>query len=119
MADVQAGTVAPWVLAFTVVLPVGPAAGAAEVYYVDTDSIGGAASDANPGTLTQPWLTIAKANATVQAGDTAFLRGGTYNEIISPQQSGTEQDRITYRNHGGEQVTIVEARYAVDLLGRS
>ncbi len=35
-------------------------------------------SDANPGTLAQPFKTISKLNAVMQAGDTAFFRGGTY-----------------------------------------
>jgi hypothetical protein len=97
------------------------AACAGEIYYVDKDSVGGAAADTNPGTITQPWATISKADATVQAGDTVCLRRGTYQETIAPDASGTEQARITYRNYDGETVTISRAdlRFGIDLVDKA
>ena len=34
----------------------------------------------NAGTLTAPWLTIAKALSTASGGDTIYVRAGTYSE---------------------------------------
>ena len=62
--------------------PAGLLAPQASVYYVATSG-----SDANPGTLTQPWRTIQKAAATLQAGDAVYIRAGTYRapELGEPQ----------------------------------
>jgi parallel beta-helix repeat protein len=62
--------------------------------------------DANPGTLTEPWKTIGKANKELQIGDTVYIRKGTYNEIIEPFNSGSEGQKITYKAFEGESVTI-------------
>ena len=35
-------------------------------------------NDAHPGTLDQPWQTLAKATTMLQPGDTAVLRAGVY-----------------------------------------
>jgi hypothetical protein len=40
-------------------------------------------SDANPGTETEPWKTMAKAAATLQAGQTAIFEDGTYVETAT------------------------------------
>lgn len=56
-------------------------------YYVDANSIGGSCSDTNPGTITRPWCSISKANSTLQPGDTAYIRAGTYRETIRAQRS--------------------------------
>ncbi|GAB4388047.1 MAG: hypothetical protein Kow0025_05070 [Thermodesulfovibrionales bacterium] len=91
-------------------------AGAAE-YYVDTNNAG--ASDSNPGTASQPWKTISKANQTLRAGDTVYIKAGTYNTYIAPSYSGTAAARITYRNYGNDVVTISGTNYAVYLNGKS
>ncbi len=54
-------------------------------YYVDAKN----GRDANPGTLTAPWRTLKKAADTMGAGDTAFVRAGTYREIVRPQSGQT------------------------------
>jgi hypothetical protein len=61
--------------------------GLSQTYYVSTSG-----SDSNPGTLTSPFLTIAKAVSVVKAGETIFVRGGTYDltSTISLSKSGTE-----------------------------
>lgn len=53
-------------------------------YYVSTSG-----SDSNPGTISQPWATIAKVNsATYAAGDyVLFSRGQTFTGQILPQRS--------------------------------
>ena len=63
---------------------------AAANYYVDTASLGGACSDVASGTaLSSPWCTIQKAANTAVAGDTVYVRGGTYREVVTPANSGT------------------------------
>ncbi len=45
----------------------------AATYYVATNG-----SDSNPGTISQPWLTIQKGFSSIAAGDILYIRGGTY-----------------------------------------
>ena len=61
--------------------------GKALVYAVTADDTPGAGStycvapdgdDAAPGSFDQPWATLAKAAATIAAGDTVYVRGGLY-----------------------------------------
>ncbi|NOU71373.1 hypothetical protein GC098_08050 [Paenibacillus sp. LMG 31458] len=70
-------------------------------YYVSTTG-----SDSNPGTISSPFKTIQKASNLMVAGDTVILRGGTYNETITPQTDGTSGNPITYKAYPGETVTI-------------
>ncbi len=42
------------------------------------------------------------ANQNTQAGDTVYLRGGTYNTAINPSNSGTSDSRIIFQAYGGE-----------------
>ncbi|HCU34086.1 MAG TPA: hypothetical protein DGT21_01190 [Armatimonadetes bacterium] len=53
--------------------------------------------DAGAGSRERPWLTIAKANATLQPGDTVTFLDGEYAGVIEPANSGTEGMPITYR----------------------
>lgn len=82
------------------------------VYYVATDG-----SDNNEGSKEKPFATLKKANAVVNAGDTVWIRGGTYylrdttyvrNDGMSAgvflNKSGTSDDnRIHYLAYPGEQ----------------
>lgn len=63
-------------------------------------------NDSNPGTLAQPWRTIQKAADTLVAGDTVYVRSGTYTERVTPQNSGVAGSYITYSAYPGDQVTI-------------
>jgi len=64
-------------------------------------------SDANPGSLTSPWRTIRKAANTLAAGDTVYIRKGTYRERVIPKNSGTDAGRaIRYSAYPGETATI-------------
>jgi PKD repeat protein len=87
------------------------------VYYVDTGHP--SASDSNPGTEALPWKTITKANQTLVAGDTVYIKAGAYTTYIAPARSGTASDRITYRAYGTEVVTVRDASYAILLDGKS
>lgn len=62
--------------------------------------------DANPGTESQPWRTIQKAADTVLAGETVYIRAGTYEERVVPRNSGAADRFITYAAYPGETVTI-------------
>ena len=63
-------------------------------------------NDANPGTESDPWQTIQKAADTLVAGDTVYIRAGTYNERVIPENSGSAGSYITYAAYPGETVTI-------------
>src|SRR5262245_48007299 len=63
-------------------------AGAAD-YYVATTG-----SDSNPGTLAQPFATLQRGHTAAAAGDTVYIRGGTYN-IVGPGASSAAGIAIT------------------------
>lgn len=70
-------------------------------YYVSK-----AGADSSAGTKSNPWKTIGKANSTLRAGDTVFIRGGEYKELIRPGRSGSAGSYITYSSYLGETVVI-------------
>ena len=61
----------------------------ATVYYVATDG-----NDGNPGTEALPWQTIQKAAKTMVAGDTVYIRSGTYNERVIPENSVQQKQNV-------------------------
>jgi len=69
-------------------------------------------NDANPGTLEQPWRTIQKSMSTATPGSTVFIRGGTYNERLVLNVSGSPGAFVTFQPYGwsgsgtGEQVVL-------------
>ena len=76
----------------------------AKNYYVATTG-----DEKNPGTLAEPFATIQKAADTVSAGDTCYIRGGTYHETIAKTtdtMDGTEANPITFTNYKNEVVTL-------------
>ena len=76
--------------------------GAGNTYYVAP-----AGNNANPGTITRPWKTIQKAARTLIAGDTVYIRLGTYHERVIPRNSGSAGDGyITYTAYPGEIVIL-------------
>ena len=68
-------------------------------------------NDANPGTYSQPWLTLGMAKASMQSGDTVNVRGGVY--VVPDFQFGPpgldETHRTTYRAAQGERVILTHA----------
>lgn len=89
-------------------------------YYVDINN----GNDNNVGTdLTNAWKTIHKANQTLEAGDTVYIRGGTYSISgigINPSNSGVEGKPITYTNYNDEDVRFIGADntcWAVKIFG--
>ena len=70
-------------------------------YYVATDG-----NDANPGTLEKPFATLNKGAGVLKAGDTLYIRGGTYNQTVYIGNSGTESAPITVGSYPGEWAVI-------------
>lgn len=74
-------------------------------YYVATWG-----DDDATGTFTEPWLTWQKAVTTVVAGDTVYIRGGTYyypggvngHGVYRENVNGTEANPIVIMNYPGE-----------------
>ncbi len=73
----------------------------ANTYYVATNG-----NDANQGIETQPWKTIQKAANTLVAGDTVFIKAGTYNERVILKNSGSLNNEIVYSNYQNDTVII-------------
>jgi len=71
------------------------------VYFVSP-----AGDDANPGTAARPWRTIQQAADTLAAGDAVYIRAGTYEERVRPQNSGESGKLITYAAYPGEHPVI-------------
>jgi len=77
-------------------------------YYIATTG-----SDSNAGTEEAPYATLAKFFEEAEAGDTCYIRGGTYEGTrdsgwwrLDPTVSGTADNWITIRGYQGEEVTI-------------
>ena len=74
----------------------------ATTYYVATTG-----SDSAAGTsLTAPFKTIQKAAGLMVAGDTCLVRAGTYRETVTPANSGTSSQPMTFSNYNGEVVIV-------------
>jgi hypothetical protein len=76
--------------------PAGP------VHYVDASK----GDDAQDGTQPRPWKTIGHALRQLKAGDTLYLRGGTYYENLRVSLVGTSAAPITIASHPGEQAIL-------------
>ncbi len=78
----------------------------ASTYY--TNATGG--SDSRTTTQAQvistPWATIQKCSANAVAGDTCFVLAGTYNEQITPTNSGTAGRFVTFAAYQGQAVLM-------------
>lgn len=90
------------ILVACLLLPVIPVIAAGNTYYVAKTG-----SDSNNGTtLATAWKTIQKAAATMTAGDTVYVKAGVYNEQITPANSGSSGNYITYQAYPGDTVVI-------------
>jgi hypothetical protein len=79
--------------------------GAVQAYGADF-YVASSGSIANPGTFPEPFLTIQQAANVAVAGDTVYLRAGTYRETVTPVNDGTEADPIVFRPYQDEMVVI-------------
>ena len=76
--------------------------GRAADYYISTSG-----SDSNPGTEKRPFATVKKAVSVIKPGDTCYLRGGRYREVISLNQlRGNAFSPITICAYPGEKVIL-------------
>lgn len=94
---------------------------AADIYWVDDN---GAATWANAESDTPlsgaSACSLATANANADAGDTVYLRAGTYSTGIVPTNSGTSGNEILWEAYDGESVIIATSgRAGVELDGVS
>lgn len=81
----------------------GAEASFSQSFYVD----GTNGNDANSGTsLGQAWQTIQNAFDNATPGSTVYIRGGTYNENVYANVSGTAGNPITFRNYQSEVVIL-------------
>lgn len=90
-------------LGFLVLTPAflfAPPASAAKFYV----SVKG--SDSNPGTFGAPFQTIQKAASLMAAGDTCFIRAGTYRETVTPANSGTATAPIVFKPYQSDRVVV-------------
>jgi hypothetical protein len=62
--------------------------------------------DANAGTIESPYKTISKAASIAVAGNTVFIREGTYEETLTPANSGVAGMPIIFQSYPGEKVII-------------
>lgn len=87
----------------------------AATYYID----GTNGNDTNSGSRSAPWKTIGKANNTLIAGDTVYIKKGTYKQTIRPSRSGEEGRYITYAQNGNDEVIITGVSDGANLVDRS
>lgn len=95
-------------------------------WYFDKDSIGGTCKNTGPGTITQPFCSVFYKLHEMswnepQAGDTIYLRGGTYGGRqfwikSGVLNNGTPNNPITIRPYPGETVIFDGALGSNDLL---
>jgi len=74
-------------------------------------------SNSNPGTYALPFLTIQKAADYAIAGDTVFIRGGTYQLYVIFLNSGTNTSPITIMPYQSEIVIVDGDNYALPSSG--
>ena len=88
-------------LAPLILAPDSESSNGGTTYYVSPSG-----NDSNLGTEAQPWQTIQKAADTLVAGETVYIKAGTYPEKVVPTNSGSAGNYITYAAYPGDIVTI-------------
>ncbi|MGH8651006.1 MAG: choice-of-anchor Q domain-containing protein, partial [Gammaproteobacteria bacterium] len=89
-------------------------------YYVDTNHP--SASDSNPGTEVLPWKTIQKPANMLVAGDTVYIKQGTYTATtptIQLKNSGTASGSITYSAYPGHENKAILNGAGIEMIGKS
>ena len=94
-----------WGLVFAFAV-LSPSAGNAATYYVEKTG-----DDSNPGTEIAPFRTIKHGVTNLSAGDTIYVKAGTYSESIlswkTPIPNGTSWNQpVTVASFPGDIVTI-------------
>ncbi len=65
-----------------------------------------AGADQNDGTEAKPWRTLTHALGQLRAGDTLYVRGGTYHEHVTANLLGTGEKPIVIRAYPSELVIL-------------
>jgi hypothetical protein len=76
-----------------------------QVYYVAPSG-----NDRNPGTEAQPFRTISQGVSVAQAGDTVYVKEGTYYERVKIRNSGTADNPIVISAYPGER-PVIDGQY--------
>jgi parallel beta-helix repeat protein len=84
-------------------MPGALAAASTTLYVANSDP---SCSNTGPGTAAQPFCTISAAAANAVAGNAVQVAAGTYNEPVSPANSGTASAPIVYTAAPGASVTV-------------
>ncbi len=92
------------VLFLTLIISLMASTSMAATYYVDKNNSN--ASDSNPGTESNPFKTFQQGVNKAVAGDTVFIKAGTYYEYIQGKNSGRSGAPITFKNYMSDVVTI-------------
>lgn len=74
--------------------------------YAGTYVVSPSGNDTANGSFGAPFLSVSKAIAVAQPGDSIQLRAGTYRETIAPVRSGTATNPITIESYNGETAII-------------
>ncbi len=70
-------------------------------YYVSTSG-----NNSNNGSINSPFKTVAKLLSVIQAGDTGYIRTGTYRLAQTTRRSGTKRKPITIQAYKDEKVVL-------------
>ena len=107
IAGVEVVPLPEWGTPLVLAMAAGRREAVGRTYYVAPDG-----NDEQPGTFAQPWATMYKAAATLQAGDTVYVRGGRYKlrsdwqQIVAVQNSGAAGRPITFAGYPGETAVL-------------
>lgn len=90
-----------WVILLAAIVAMPSTSAFATDYYVATDG-----NDSDAGTIGAPFATIQKAADSMAAGDTCYIRGGTYRETVDLNTPGNDGNTITFTNYRADEVTV-------------
>jgi len=71
-------------------------AGGGSTAFAATYYVAKTGNDGNPGTQTQPWLTVQRAANVIVAGDTVNISAGSYGEMVTASKNGTSGAPIVF-----------------------
>ncbi len=129
--SITAGSIIHWLSGQSYIMDGSDTAQYTATYFVATPANGG--SDANPGTFASPFATWEHLDQVMSAGDTAYIRGGTYRSPVTGVTNivnwdsigGTITDTIKIWNYPGEipilnmddQESVAQRRNIVRIYG--
>jgi hypothetical protein len=100
----------PAIVVVTAVSAQTPAAAAVATIAIGTGTafyVATTGNDNNSGSFGSPWRTILYAANTAVAGDTVYVMGGVYNEIVTFANSGSATaGYITFESYPGQTATV-------------